>query len=143
MPENENIISEENTNTRFKLIKMLEKEHEYILKLNNKEGEGSEQTGPFIILNDDTYDKYEIDDIVKSEYSTFWKITGITYCFRYTENPEFERCIWETKEKMRKNMRNHGQCEYSIIYLSKISDAEAAKLLDTEYDPTQPDPYGC
>lgn len=133
----------EEENTRFKLIKMLEKEHDQIVSLYNEEGEGSEGEGPFVILIDDTYNKYEIGDIVKTEYGTFWKVTGITYCFRYTENPEFERCIWDTKNKMTQNMRNHGQREYSIIYLDKLNNDEALKLMDDENNPSEVDPYEC
>lgn len=115
--------------TKIKLITILPQEHQQCLDLLSEDSVGSEGSGPFVIINDNTWNNFTTGDVIKTEYGTYWGIVETRLCFRWTENPEFDRCIWETKEKMRIEKAKTERREYMILYLEKLSNSDIIKLI--------------
>lgn len=108
-------------NRVIKLVDITQPEHTFLMS------KASSEDDCYIVLCDRTYNDYSIGDYIKTPYSTFWHITGITYYFRFVEltsNYEDDVC-WETKEKLRHNQVNGGQREFSVLKVEKSTYAEA------------------
>lgn len=105
----------------IKLVNINEDEHTYLLS------KASSGDSCYIVLCDHTYNDYNIDDYIKTNFGTFWKILDIKYLFRFVElTSDYEDDVcWATKEKVRISMKNGGQREFSVIEVEKSTYSAA------------------